>query len=35
VSTLREQGATTGIQPWALLSAVGAAKEIREHYAHE
>ncbi|HEV2175737.1 MAG TPA: hydroxymethylglutaryl-CoA lyase [Terriglobia bacterium] len=33
VSTLHGQGATTGIEPWALLSAVEATREIRKQYA--
>jgi hydroxymethylglutaryl-CoA lyase len=33
VSTLAEQGAQVGIEPWALLSAVDATKEIRKEYA--
>jgi hydroxymethylglutaryl-CoA lyase len=33
VSTLAARGAETGLEPWALLSAVEATKEIRRHYA--
>jgi hydroxymethylglutaryl-CoA lyase len=33
ISTLSSNGAETGIEPWALLSAVKATKEIREKYA--
>jgi hydroxymethylglutaryl-CoA lyase len=33
ISTLSFQGAETGIEPWALLSAVEATQEIREKYA--
>jgi hydroxymethylglutaryl-CoA lyase len=33
VSTLHAHGATTGIEPWALLSAVEATMEIRRQYA--
>jgi hydroxymethylglutaryl-CoA lyase len=33
VSTLAERGVETGIEPWALLSAVEASKEMREKYA--
>jgi hydroxymethylglutaryl-CoA lyase len=33
VSTLAERGVETGIEPWALLSAVEATKEMREKYA--
>jgi len=33
ISTLSSKGAETGIEPWALLSAVEATKEIREKYA--
>ena len=32
VSTLHAHGATTGIEPWALLSAVEATMEIRRQY---
>ncbi len=32
VSTLHAHGATTGIEPWALLSAVEATMEIRKQY---
>ena len=35
VSTLAERGVETGIEPWALLSAVEATKEMREKYAHD
>ena len=31
--TLAERGVATGIEPWALLSAVEATKEIRRQYA--
>jgi len=34
VSTLHGKGATTGIEPWALLSAVEATEELRKEYAH-
>lgn len=34
VSTLHGQGATTGIEPWALLAAVEATQEIRKQYAN-
>jgi hydroxymethylglutaryl-CoA lyase len=33
VSTLAEQGADIGIEPWAMLSAVEATNEIRKQYA--
>jgi hydroxymethylglutaryl-CoA lyase len=33
VSTLAEQGAELGIEPWAMLSAVEATNEIRKQYA--
>jgi hydroxymethylglutaryl-CoA lyase len=33
VSTLGEKGAETGIEPWAMLSAVEATKEIRKEFA--
>ncbi len=33
ISTLSSKGAETGIEPWALLSALKATKEIREKYA--
>ncbi|HEV2424201.1 MAG TPA: hydroxymethylglutaryl-CoA lyase [Terriglobia bacterium] len=33
ISTLSSKGAETGIEPWALLSAVEATKEIREKFA--
>jgi hydroxymethylglutaryl-CoA lyase len=33
VSTLAARGVETGIEPWALLSAVEATKEIRKQYA--
>jgi hydroxymethylglutaryl-CoA lyase len=33
VQTLAERGADTGIEPWAMLAAVDAAKEIRKQYA--
>jgi hydroxymethylglutaryl-CoA lyase len=33
ISTLSSKGAETGIEPWALLSAVKATKQIREMYA--
>jgi hydroxymethylglutaryl-CoA lyase len=33
VRTLAERGADTGIEPWALLSALDAMNEIRRHYA--
>ncbi|TAM82683.1 MAG: hydroxymethylglutaryl-CoA lyase [Acidobacteria bacterium] len=33
VSTLAEHGAQVGIEPWAMLSALDATKEIRKHYA--
>ncbi|HEX5413180.1 MAG TPA: hydroxymethylglutaryl-CoA lyase [Terriglobia bacterium] len=33
VSTLAENGAQVGIEPWALLSAVEATNEIRKRYA--
>jgi len=33
VSTLHAHGAVTGIEPWALLSAVEATMEIRKQYA--
>lgn len=33
VSTLAEQGAEIGIEPWAMLSAVEATNEIRKQYA--
>ena len=33
VSTLAARGVETGIEPWALLSAVEAAQEIRRQYA--
>jgi hydroxymethylglutaryl-CoA lyase len=33
VQTLSEQGADTGIEPWAMLSALDAAQEIRKKYA--
>jgi len=33
ISTLSSKGAETGLEPWALLSAVEATKEIREKYA--
>ncbi len=33
VQTLAERGAETGIEPWALLSALDATKELRRHYA--
>jgi hydroxymethylglutaryl-CoA lyase len=33
VSTLAEHGAQVGIEPWALLSAIEATKEIRKEYA--
>jgi hydroxymethylglutaryl-CoA lyase len=33
VSTLAENGADTGIEPWAMLSAVEATKEIRKQFA--
>ena len=33
VCTLSSRGATTGIEPWALLSALEATKEIRSQYA--
>ena len=32
VQTLAEQGAQTGVEPWAMLSAVEATKEIRKDY---
>jgi len=32
VSTLSGKGVDTGIEPWALLSALGATQEIRERY---
>jgi hydroxymethylglutaryl-CoA lyase len=35
VSTLSAKGAETGIEPWALLSAVKATKQLREQYARE
>ena len=35
VSTLAEHGAQVGIEPWALLSAVEATKEIRKEYAEQ
>jgi hydroxymethylglutaryl-CoA lyase len=35
ISTLSAKGAETGIEPWALLSAVKATKQIQEKYAHE
>jgi hydroxymethylglutaryl-CoA lyase len=34
VSTLSAKGADTGIEPWALLSAVKATKELRTQYAN-
>jgi hydroxymethylglutaryl-CoA lyase len=34
VGTLAERGVQSGIEPWALLSAVEATKEMREKYAH-
>lgn len=33
VSTLAERGIQTGIEPWAMLSAIEATKEIRKQYA--
>jgi hydroxymethylglutaryl-CoA lyase len=33
VSTLSAQGAETGIEPWALLAAVKATKELRKQFA--
>jgi hydroxymethylglutaryl-CoA lyase len=33
VATLAERGAVTGIEPWALLSAVEATRELRREYA--
>jgi hydroxymethylglutaryl-CoA lyase len=33
VATLAERGAITGIEPWALLSAVEATRELRREYA--
>ncbi len=33
ISTLSSKGADTGIEPWALLSALKATQEIREKYA--
>lgn len=33
VATLAEHGAVTGIEPWALLSAVEATRELRHEYA--
>jgi len=33
LSTLSSKGAETGIEPWALLSAVKATKELRKKYA--
>lgn len=33
ISTLSSKGAETGIEPWALLSALEATKEIREKFA--
>jgi hydroxymethylglutaryl-CoA lyase len=33
VQTLGEQGADTGIEPWAMLSALDATQEIRKKYA--
>jgi len=33
VSTLAERGAQTGLEPWAVLSAVEATQEIRKEYA--
>jgi hydroxymethylglutaryl-CoA lyase len=33
VSTLEARGVSTGIEPWAILSAVEATKEIRRQYA--
>ena len=33
VATLAERDALTGIEPWALLSAVEAARELRRQYA--
>jgi hydroxymethylglutaryl-CoA lyase len=33
LSTLSSKGAETGIEPWALLSAVEATKELRKKYA--
>lgn len=34
ISALSSKGVETGIEPWALLAAVEATKEIREKYAH-
>lgn len=34
IGTLHAQGATTGIEPWALLKAVEATQELRRRYAH-
>ncbi len=34
VSTLAARGIATGIEPWAMLSALEATKEIRRDYAH-
>lgn len=35
ISTLSAKGEETGIEPWALLSAVKATKQLREQYAQE
>ena len=35
ISALSAKGAETGIEPWALLSAVKATKQLREQYASE
>jgi hydroxymethylglutaryl-CoA lyase len=34
VGALETRGVRTGIEPWAMLSAVEATKQIREQYAH-
>ena len=35
ISTLSTKGEETGIEPWALLSAVKATRQLREQYARE